>query len=581
MSEFPVPSDSPGAPSLSRRIWGALLAAAVVLAFLGGLGAVPLLEPDEGRYAEIPREMLARGDFVTPHLNGVPYLEKPPLYYWLSAGALAVFHRPEVASRIAGAVLGLAGLALAYALGRSMGGRRAGLYAALILGTAPLYLALARVAIIDMAVTFFLSASLTCFWLAQVRDADRAARWLWYGAFAAAALATLAKGLIGVLIPGAVVFLFLLLTRRWSVLARVPWLGGLFLFFAIAVPWHVLAARRIPGFLEFYFIHEHLLRYATPAAERQEPFWYFVPVLLLGLLPWSGFLPAVARLFRRGTLRQGPEVAFLAVWAGFIVLFFSASQSKLIPYVLPACPPLAVLVALSLEAVREKTRWLRAGAITAAGLLAVLSAPFLWAALGRVERFSPAFSPALFVFALAALGAALFAAVVWSRRGAFGGRGVAALAAASLLFSGCLWAAGPRIASQRSAVGIARFLAPRLVPGDEIYAYHYYPQTLPVYLGRLIGVVDFRGEMAFGIARLPPRERAERFPSSAQFRPTWASGRTIYLVLEAQDLPVMKKSGLTPGPILMRQGKLLLMTNRPEERAESAVPAAAGQRKAG
>lgn len=552
-----------------------LLAAAVVLAFLGGLGAIPLIEPDEGRYAEIPREMLLRGDFVTPHLNGVPYLEKPPLYYWMSAGAMAVIRRPEVACRIAGAALGLAGLALAYALGRSMGGRNAGLFAALILGTAPLYVALARAAIIDMVLTFFLSASLTCFWLAQERQGGRAARWLWYGAFAAAALATLAKGLIGILIPGAVVFLFLLLTRRWSVLARVPWWGGLLLFFAIAVPWHVLAARRTPDFLEFYFIHEHLLRYATRTAERPGPFWYFGPVLLLGLLPWSGFLPATFRLFRRGPLRERPGVVFLAAWAGFVVLFFSASQSKLIPYVLPAFPPLAVLLALSLEAVQEKSRWLRAGAATAAALLAMLAALFLWAALGRVARFSPAFSPALFVFALAAAGVSLFAAAVWSRRGGPAWRGVAAFAAGGLLCIGCLWAAGPRIAFYRSAVEIARFLSPRLAPGDEVYSYHCYPQTLPVYLGRLIGVVDYSGELAFGITHLPPAERRRRFPSSRQFLPVWTSGRTVYLVLEKRDLPEMRENDLAPGPILLQQGKLLLMTNRP---AASAAP---GARRAG
>jgi len=538
-----------------------LLAAGVLLAFLGGLGAIPLIEPDEGRYAEIPREMLARGDFVTPHLNGVPYLEKPPLYYWLTAGAMTIFRRPEVAGRIASAGLGLAGLGLAYALGRSMGGRQTGLFAALFLGTAPLYVMLARVAILDVALTFFLSASLVCFWLAQ--QGGRGSRWLWYGTFAAAALATLTKGLIGFLIPGAIVFLFLLFTRRWPVLARVPWAGGLLIFLAIAVPLHVLAARRTPEFLQFYFVHEHLLRYATPSAGRQAPLWFFLPVLILGLLPWSGFLPAVWSLFRRGRLRERPELVFLAVWAGFIFLFFSASQSKLVPYVLPACLPLAVLFALSLEPAAEGSRRLRAGAVAAAGLLAVLEAPFLWAALGRVERFSTVFSPVLFAFALAALGAALFAAYLWSRRGVPARRGVAALAAAALLFAGCFWAVGPRVAFYRSAVEIARFLQPRLAPGDEVYSFHYYPQTLPVYLGRLIGVVDYSGELAFGIARLPPAERARRFPTADQFRPTWSSERTVYLVMEKQDLPRMRQGRLAPGPILMEQGKLLLMTNRP------------------
>jgi 4-amino-4-deoxy-L-arabinose transferase-like glycosyltransferase len=545
-----------GAPRL-RPLARLLLAVCAVVLFFGGLGSLPLMEPDEGRYTEIPREMLARGDFVTPHLDGVLYLEKPPLYYWLNAGALTVLGRPEVASRVAGAGFGLAGL------GRAAGGRRTGFHAALFLATAPLYFALSRAVIIDMVLTFFLTAALTCFWLAQARTDGRAARWLWYGAFAAAALATLAKGLIGFVIPGAVIFFYLLVMRRWAVLRRVPWAGGLLLFAALAVPWHALAARRTPDFLWFYFVHEHVLRYATAEAARQQPVWFFLPVLLVGLLPWSGFLPAGWRLFRRGSLRERPAIAFLAIWAGFVVVFFSASQSKLIPYVLPACPPLAVLAALSLEAAGEKSPGRRAGAVAAAGLLAVLAGAFLWAALGRVEIFSPAFSPRLFAFALPALAASLLAAALWSRRQADPRRGVAALAAAAVLFAGCLWAAGPRVASGRSTQAIARFLAPRLAPGDEVYSFHCYPQTLPAYLGRLIGVVAYQGELAFGVAHLPPQERARRFPGSAQFRPLWTSERTVYLVLETEDLPRMQAEGLRPGPILMTQEKFLLMTNHP------------------
>src|SRR6201999_685120 len=156
-----------------------------LLLFFGGLGSSPLLEPDEGRYAEIPREMLANRAFVTPHLDGVVYFEKPPIYYWLNAAANAVLPSPEIASRLAGACFGLAGLGLAWLLGSAMGGRRTGLLAAVVLGTAPLYVTLARAAIIDTTVTFFLSATLTCFWLAQERDREvetGRTRLLWYGA---------------------------------------------------------------------------------------------------------------------------------------------------------------------------------------------------------------------------------------------------------------------------------------------------------------------------------------------------------------------------------------------------------------
>jgi len=543
------------------------LAACALLLFFGGLGAFPLLEPDEGRYAEIPREMLLRHELVTPRLDGVLYLEKPPLYYWLNAAALSVLERPETACRLASAFFGLAGVGLAWLLGLSMGGRRAAASSALVLGTSLLWLALSRANIIDMTLTFFLSATLACFWLAQEKGkGERGERLLWHGMFAAAALATLTKGLIGFVIPGAVIFFFLLFARRWRLLLRVPWVTGVALFLLIAVPWHVLAARRNPEFLWFYFVHEHFLRYATPEANRQEPFWFFAAVLLLGMLPWSGLLPAAARLFGRGEegsrLRDRPHLIFLACWAGFVFLFFSASQSKLMPYILPALPPVAVLIALAIGTEDGRRRsWVRAGGVAGALALALLAAVLLWASFGQVARFSAGFAPALFAFALPALAAALLAAWGWARHGARSGS-VAALAAASALILGCLWAVGPRVAANRSSARMAHVLAPRLAPGDEVYAYRCYPQTLPVYLRRLVGTVGFQGELEFGISRLAPEERARRFPTPEEFRPLWSSGRTVYLVLEKRDLPRMRGDGLAPGTILEEQERYLLMVNR-------------------
>ena len=566
----PMSATAPPRPA-SVRLSGIsrlALAAAALLLFFGGLGSFPLLEPDEGRYAEIPREMLLRHDFVTPRLNGVLYFEKPPLYYWLNAAVLSVLDRPEIACRLASAFFGLAGAGLAWLLGRSMGGPRAALLSAVVLGSSPLWVALSHANLIDMTLSFFLSATLACFWLAQAREkGEPGERALWYGTFLAAALATLTKGLIGFVIPGAVIFFYLLFARRWRLLLRVPWLTGIALFLLVAAPWHVLAARRNPDFLWFYFVHEHFLRYATPEANRREPAWYFAAILLLGMLPWSGLLPAAARLFRRaprgmGRLRDRPGLIFLACWAGFVFLFFSASQSKLLPYILPAFPPVAVLIALAMENEEARSRaWIRAGGVLGALILTLLAAAFLWASFGKVPRFAAGFTPLLFGFALAALAAGLLALGLWWRPGQ-DTRRVWVLAAVPALIVGCLWALGPRVSQRLSAEPIARFLAGRLRPEDEVYAYRCYPQTLPVYLRRLVGAAAFQGELDFGVSHLPPAERARRFPTPDQLRPLWTSGRTVYMVLEKSDLPKLERDGLPPGPILLAQDKYLLMINR-------------------
>lgn len=554
----------PASDTLSPRTRLALGVLALLL-FFGGLGSYPLLEPDEGRYAEIPREMLARGDFVTPRLNGVLYFEKPPLYYWLNAAALSLPGRPEVLCRLFSALFGLAGVGLAWLLGRSIGGPRVGLTAAIVLGSSPLWAALARANIIDVTLAFFLSATLTCFWLAQEKErGERGERLLWYGMFAAAALATLTKGLIGFLIPGAVIFLYLLLARRWRLLPRVPWIGGVALFLAIAAPWHVLAARRNPDFLWFYFVHEHFLRYTTPEARRQAPAWFFVAILAVGLIPWSGALPAAVRLYRRGQGRlreERPGLIFLACWALFLLLFFSASQSKLVPYILPGVPPLAVLAALALdEAERDpQTRaWVRVGGAAGALLLSVLAAALLAVALGQVKAARVGPLPNVLVFAMPTLAAGLLSVWLWWRGRL---RSLAALAVAPALLVLGLVSAAPRASRLLSTGPIAHFLSPHLGAEDEVYSYRCYPQTLPVYLRRLVGVVEYRGELEFGIQHLTPEERSRRYPTAAEFRPLWSSGKTVYLVLEAEKMPRMRLDGLEPGPILMRQDKYLLMTN--------------------
>jgi 4-amino-4-deoxy-L-arabinose transferase-like glycosyltransferase len=537
-----------------------------LLLFFGGLGSYPLLEPDEGRYAEIPREMLERGDFVTPRLNGVLYFEKPPLYYWLNAAALSLPGRPEVLCRLFSALFGLGGVGLAWLLGRSIGGPRVALTAAIVLGSSPLWAALSRANVIDMTMAFFMSAALTCFWLAQERErGERGERLLWYGMFAAAALATLTKGLVGFLIPGAVIFFYLLFARRWRLLLRVPWVGGVALFLAIAAPWHVLAARRNPDFAWFYFVHEHWLRYTTSEAKRQAPAWFFVGILALGLIPWSGVLPAAARLYRRGQgkLREErPGLIFLACWALFILLFFSASQSKLVPYILPGIPPLAVLVALALRQAETDPRtraWIRVGGALGALLLAVLAAALLLAALGRIHTgVGPL--PNVLIFAMPTLAAALLSLWLWASGRL---RSLAALAVAPALLVLGLVSAAPRASLLLSTGPIAHFLSPRLAPGDEVYVYRCYPQTLPIYLRRLVGVVEYRGELEFGIRHLAPEERARRYPTAAEFRPVWSSGKTVYLVLEGEKLPRMRGDGLAPGQILMRQDKYLLMINHP------------------
>jgi len=273
---------------LSRRAV-VLFFLSVAVIYYAGLGTIPLLEPDEGRYAEIPREMLARGDFVTPHLNGVVYLEKPPLFYWGNAASFALFGESEFSARLFTATVSIAGVLLTYWMGAVLAGPRAGLFSAMVLCTSLYHYIVGRINTLDMtlAVAMIVAIFPAFLYLSGKRESRR----FLLLSYAGAALAFLAKGLIGIVFPAAILVLWLLLSRRHREIGKAVSLPGLALFLAIALPWVLLVQRANPDFLWFFFVREHLLRFTTKMHHRYEPFWYFFPIVIGGLLPWLAFAP--------------------------------------------------------------------------------------------------------------------------------------------------------------------------------------------------------------------------------------------------------------------------------------------------
>src|SRR5271170_3200037 len=405
---------------MASRLWivGLVLA---LLAWFAPLGAYALFNPDEGRYAEIPREMVASGDWVTPRLDAIKYFEKPPLQYWATAGAFEVFGEHEWTTRLWGALCGAAGIGLAGWLARRLYGPLSGGLAAALLGGSLLYAGLGHLATLDMGLCFALQLAMTGLALlaapANAGGAPRAGPWL---LAAGVAGAFLAKGLIGLLIPGVVALLYMLIRRDWRLLLRAqPWWSVLALA-VLAAPWVLLVSHRNPEFAHFFFIHEHFQRYLSTIHDRYEPPWFFVPILIAGCLPWTTLLPAIsADAWRR--CRQGEGATWMLVlWVVFVFVFFSASQSKLIPYIVPMLPPLAVLggrALAALPAARVSRHLLFAGAIwVSLALLALI----LRQAPGLVTRLEPGSEHALAGLAAAFLaGGLLTFAGVWlgARRG--------------------------------------------------------------------------------------------------------------------------------------------------------------------
>ena len=520
-----------------------ILTVLICLFFTFMLGNRPLSVPDEGRYVEIPREMVATDNYLTPRLNGVKYFEKPVLFYWLEAFSINLFGLNEFTLRLWPALFALFGcLALAVA-GARLFGRLTGLLGAAVLATSLLYYGLSRAIILDMPVSIMLTLALLSF-LMGTREAPGLKRRLYlWGFYAFAALAVLTKGLIGIFLPGMVVGAWILLLGEWRMLKTLYVPSGLALFLLIAAPWHIMVGNANPGFYQFYFIHEHFERFLTKVHGRYKPFWYFIPIVLLGLFPWSAFLVQAIKHNLPSTWRERHEhrdTLFLMLWAGLVFLFFSASDSKLVPYILPVFPPLALLIGRYLAAAWDSRDFpgLRTGfsVFLVASLLlaaAFIGMPYYWpipaqAHILGVYGYSIAFT------------LAIGGAVAWvlARKLVFG-PAMIAVAITSVLFLVQVNAAAPRV-DTKSVKQLALELKTRLKPGDEVASYQEYYQDLPVYLEQRITVVDWGGELNFGVS-LEDTTKAWMTDGDT-FWKRWQGPATMYVLTRMENYEALKQS---------------------------------------
>jgi 4-amino-4-deoxy-L-arabinose transferase-like glycosyltransferase len=337
------------------------LCAVCYVCLFAGLDSFGLVGPDEPRYASVAREMARRGDWVTPRLNGSPWFEKPPLYYWTAAIGFRVFSSPEVAARIPSSVFALVTLLAVLWVARKIYGAPVAHLAGWMLPTAVGMLGFAHAAATDMPFAACLTLAMVAAAVLLFDDSPEQ-RGVWAAGFGAMlGLAVLAKGPAGVVLAGGSTALWATATgnvRRSFRLLNPVAIGA---FLLVALPWYVFCAVRNPEFLRVFLLEHNVERFLTNRYQHQQPFWFFLPILLLALFPWTLLLiPAVGDAWRAlptGAWRQTPT-AFFAAWVVFPFVFFSASQSKLPGYILPAVPPLLLLLAHSAIArLRRDPRW--------------------------------------------------------------------------------------------------------------------------------------------------------------------------------------------------------------------------------
>jgi 4-amino-4-deoxy-L-arabinose transferase-like glycosyltransferase len=338
-----------------QKSWLTLAALWLLLLLLASLR--PLAVPDEGRYGEIGRWMLQSGDWLTPRLNGLPFFHKPPYLHWLEAMSLATFGINAVALRLVPALhVGLMLVAL-YLSARTISTELIARRAAIMLGTSLTFLIGGQYVNHDMLVASWIGVAIWCFAFAFMAG-DKPDATLARLGFVACAFGMLSKGLIGIALPGLVIFVWLLWTRQFKKILTLPWLSGLALFALIALPWFVMAQQKYPELFNYMFIGQQFNRYTAATYNNPQPWWFYLLSAAVLLFPWVFFALNLLRRQVRHALGVAPAVVPLMakewwslcwIWVGAITLFFSIPNSKLIGYILPVIPALALLSALGWE----------------------------------------------------------------------------------------------------------------------------------------------------------------------------------------------------------------------------------------
>ena len=603
-SRPPGPSAIVSGPRLG--LWAAVILICL-LVYVPGLFRPALLDDADATHAEAAREMVASGDYVTLHVNGIRYLEKAPLPYWLAGLSDKAFGVSEFATRLPGVLAVLLSIALASAWALQAFGRAAGIYAGLFVTTCVGFYLFTRIFIPEVLLSLLIGASLYFFLTAL--EADRDGAWRWYACYTSVALAVLAKGLIGVVFAGASAAGYLLLSGEWRRWKEFRLASGLGLFLLIAAPWHILAGIQNKGFFWFYFVNEHFLRFLGkryPMDYNKLPASVYWSSQMVWLFPWSLYLPLVLRNVRRdlwparnsgarGSLNFAGRTRLLCwVWAGVVLVFFALSTNQEY-YTFPAYLPVLILLAGALsaeEAERPRSRWLLvpniayaaigmvAGGALIAGLWASRNRPFV-SDIGTVlaernvgnytlsmshffdittDSFAALRLPAVLA-ALALIAGSLVA--LWLRARGRNSASTWAVACATGLFFVAAQLAlirfGPFLSSQQLAQVIARQATPTdkvMICGDQAYG-----SSLLFYLRRRIYLVNGRTTSMWFGSQFP--DAPAIFLDDADLARLWNEHDRLFLFVPPDQKAWAEKAIPQPRFIIAQSSGKVIYSNRP------------------
>lgn len=507
-----------------------------LILYVSLLPLLPLTEPDEARYSDIPSSMNQSKDYIIPRLNHVAYLEKPPFAYWVTAFFFRLFGEGTFSSRLFSGLCAWGCVFLVYRIGNSLYDERVGLHSAAVLSTSLYPFILGRLNLLDMPLTFLLGLSI---WSGYryFRTGSEKKRWLHLFYFFAA-LAFLTKGLIGLLFPLAIVSLYLLCEKEWRRIPRLFHPLGIALFALIASPWFLVVQKAYPHFFRYFFVRQHVERYVTDAYGSVH-FLYYIPVILFGMIPWLA--PLVEALFRPGTRKAFRETirhGLLLSWMGFVFLFFSISSSKMATYIAPLFLPLAVVAGRTLgveetenpSARGRSYRLLIRVLIPAQSILLAVALwipPFLKSANVPLTRWWVSVSLPTIVILLAPF---LIARAQGERN-----RFLVFYVLSAVFLAASILPLSLYLRPYKASLPVAEAIKKLVPAGHDLYQYRIYLRGIPFYCKMRTPIVGRPDELATGRDLLPAEEKARYFLRVDQFYELGKERGELYVVTKGKD----------------------------------------------
>jgi 4-amino-4-deoxy-L-arabinose transferase-like glycosyltransferase len=517
-----------------------------LILYIALLPTMPQMEPDEARYSLIASAMNESGNYITPHIKNVIYLEKPPLVSWVTAIFFKIFGESDFSARLFVALCAWGCILLAYFIGRHFRDEKTGLYAAMLLTISSFHFVLGRINILDMPLTFFICLAI---WLGYLALKKQNKKYLFYLFYFACALAFLTKGIIGVVFPFGILIIWLIWTGRWRQIWKLFSPIGILVFLIVVCPWLIMAQKENSDFLWFFFVREHFLRFTTKMHGKTEPFYFYLPIIIGGILPWVVYLiKAWKNKYIADSLFSRDENKLLIVWLLLIFIFYTISSSKLPTYIAPMFLPLALFAGCIFKKYEEEIQsgtvnWkkhlyrialiLQSLIVIVALLLPPIFKKYSDAEKGLVIMTSNYWWLYIIIPVIVLVLMTFLPDLIYKKfkKGWF----FSIYVFCAILLGSILFPLNDFLAPYRSAKVTKEAIAVHVPPDQDLYQYRVNFYGIDFYNRIRTPIVEDFGELSEGIAKMTEKERKHYFLSVEDFFKLCAEKKDIYCITQHNE----------------------------------------------